>query len=102
MRLILKHDEYVENLYEQLKDTYHTIYRSLPLHSSRGRLVGEIDLLAVNDHAVDIFEVKCSFRPVKAKKQLQKITKLFGAEFDQQVNTWFYCGEAAKLVKIDE
>lgn len=100
MRLILKHDEYVEDLYEQLKDSYHTVFRGLPLHSNKGRLIGEIDLLAVNDHAVDIFEVKCSFRPVKARKQLQKITKIFGSESDQAVNTWFYCGEAAKLLKI--
>jgi hypothetical protein len=97
-----KHDQYVELLFEQLKDTdaYDTIYRGLPLYSTKGRLVGEIDLLAVNKYAVDIFEVKCSFRPVKAKKQLERIVKVFDCKDDQDVSTWFYCGEAEKLVKI--
>ena len=73
------------------------MYRGLPLISSRGRMVGEIDLLGVHAGGVDVFEVKCSFRPVKARKQLQKISKLFN---DKQVKTWFYCGEAAQLMKI--
>lgn len=97
---LLKHDEYLEELYQQLKDHYHTIYRGLPLHSQRGRLVGEIDMVAVGNHGVDIFEVKCSYRPVKAKKQLEKIKRIFGGRQDQPINAWFYCGEAAKLVKI--
>jgi len=62
---ILKHDEYVERLYEQLKANYDQVYRGLPLISRRGRLVGEIDLLGVHGGGVDIFEVKCSFRPVR-------------------------------------
>ncbi len=97
---LLKHDEYVEELHQRIKGRYQSIYRSLPLRSSRGRLVGEIDLVAVNPWGVDIFEVKCSFRPVKARKQLEKIRRLVGGEFDGQVNTWFYCGEAEQLVKI--
>ena len=76
------------------------MYRNLPLHSPKGRLVGEIDLIAVNKTTVDIFEVKCSFRPVKARKQLAKIKKIFGSEIDKTVNTWFYCGEASQLVRM--
>lgn len=97
---MLKHDEYVEQLREQLEGNYTTLYRGLPLISKKGRMVGEIDLLAVNDACIDIFEVKCSFRPTKARKQLEKIRKIVGAEYNQEVNTWFYCGEAGKLVKI--
>ena len=97
---ILKHDEYVELLYEQLKANYDQVYRGLPLLSRRGRLVGEIDLLGVHGGGVDVFEVKCSFRPVKARKQLAKVRKLFGDEVAGAVNTWFYCGEAAQLVPV--
>jgi hypothetical protein len=97
---ILKHDEYVERLYEQLKDNYERVYRGLPLYSRRGRLVAEIDLLAVNPGMVDIFEVKCSFRPTKARKQLEKIRRLVSGYEDAAVQTWFYCGEAATLVKV--
>lgn len=57
-------------------------------------------MLAINSSSVDIFEVKCSFRPTKARKQLEKIRKIVGAENDKTVNTWFYCGEAGKLVRI--
>lgn len=100
MPSLLKHDEYVEELYERLKGRYQNVYRGLPLHSVRGRLVGEIDLVAVNPGMVDIFEVKCSFRPTKARKQLEKIRRLVGGEFNGEVNTWFYCGEASQLVKV--
>ncbi|MBD3208799.1 hypothetical protein GF367_00060 [Candidatus Woesearchaeota archaeon] len=90
----------MEQLYDQLKSSYAQVFRGLPLISQRGRMVGEIDLLAVNESTIDVFEVKCSFRPVKARKQLNKIIKLFGADINKEVNTWFYCGEAAKILKI--
>jgi len=76
------------------------VYRSLPLHSGKGRLIAEIDVIGVGAHGVDIFEVKCSNRVVKARKQLQKIKRLFGSGLDEQVNTWFYCGEAGRLLQI--
>jgi len=97
---ILKHDEYVQQLYAQLKDNYTTVYRNIPLFSRRKRLIAEIDIIAVREDSVDVFEVKCSHRPVKAKRQLRKIRKLLGAETDRQVNTWFYCGEGAQLYKV--
>jgi hypothetical protein len=98
--LILKHDQYVQELFEKLKDNYDVIYRSLPLFSERNRLIGEIDMVGVSSYGVDIFEVKCSFRPVKAKKQLLKIRKIFGQN-DKDVNAFFYHGAGEQLVRID-
>lgn len=74
------------------------IYRSLPLFSERNRLIGEIDLVAVNATSVDVFEVKCSFRPVKARKQLLKIKKIFGNDLD--VSVFFYHGDGEQLVRM--
>jgi len=74
------------------------VYRSLPLFSERDRLIGEIDMVGVSENgSVDVFEVKCSFRPVKARKQLLKIKKIFGGE----VNTFFYHGAGEQLLRME-
>lgn len=98
--LILKHDQYVEQLYAKLKDHYDVIYRSLPLFSERDRLIGEIDMVGVSPNGVDVFEVKCSFRPVKARKQLLKIKKIFG-NVDKDVSVFFYHGAGEQLVRME-
>lgn len=74
------------------------MYTNLPLFSSKRRLIGEIDLVGIKDGKIDVFEVKCSYRIIKAKKQLKKIRKIisFTNEF-KRIRTFFYCGEASKL-----
>jgi hypothetical protein len=71
------------------------------MYSAKNRLVGEVDLVGVHANGIDIFEIKCSYRVVKAKQQLEKIRKLFGADNDASVGYYFYCGAASQLEKIE-
>ena len=72
----IKHDIYLENLCEKIKSDYDSVSKNVRLFSKRGRVIAEIDLLATRENSCDAYEVKCSYRITKAKKQLQKIKKL--------------------------
>jgi hypothetical protein len=92
---LIKHDRYLEELCEQLEDSYDILLRNVPLYSEKRRLVGEIDLLAVRpDGVIDIYEVKCSYRVSKARRQLRKFRKLLSANVQ---NCFFFCGESQSI-----
>ena len=57
--------------------------------------LAEIDILAYKDDEVHVFEVKCSYRFVKAKKQLTRILRLLRLE--RPAKAYFYCGSADRL-----
>jgi len=106
VRGINKHDRYVDALYTRIKDNYDIVYLHYPLFSSgkakKKVMVGEIDLVAIKDDEVHVFEVKCSHRIVKAKKQLKRIKRVLS--FDnilslEKITTFFYCGESG-LVEL--
>ncbi len=61
------------------------------------RLIGDIDIYARKGDKIDIYEVKCSYRLAKAKKQLEKAKKFLGLN---DVTRYFYCGESDLLLKI--
>ncbi|NQU99058.1 hypothetical protein HQ533_06385 [Candidatus Woesearchaeota archaeon] len=88
-----KHDRYIEALHERLRPNYDSISTNVSLYSKRRKKVAEIDLLAEREDTVDAFEVKCSYRPVKAKKQLRKIRKLV----PKVKRTYFFCGESNQI-----
>ncbi|RMF56092.1 hypothetical protein D6745_00260 [Candidatus Woesearchaeota archaeon] len=92
----LKHDRYVEALCEIIKSEYDEIILNIPLYSKRKRKVAEIDILARKGKDYDAYEVKCSYRILKAKKQLRKIKKLL----PNINNLFFFCGESGKLEAI--
>jgi hypothetical protein len=73
----------------------------VPLYSKRKRLVAEIDLLAFKEDYCDIFEVKCSYRITKARKQLTKIRRLI-SEDSKVRHSFFFCGESGKLTNIEK
>ncbi|MBN2567534.1 hypothetical protein JXB02_05630 [Candidatus Woesearchaeota archaeon] len=60
-------------------------------------MAGEIDLLGIKGDRVDVYEVKCSHRLVKARRQLRKIRKLLDLE---NITTYFYCGASRHLELI--
>ena len=91
-----KHDRYLEGLCRQIRRDYDLILRNIPLFSPRRRLVGEIDILAIKGSHYDVYEVKCSFRISKARRQLEKIKKHPSVSGSIR-NMFFYCGESAKL-----
>ncbi|MBU1975316.1 MAG: hypothetical protein KKG59_02830 [Nanoarchaeota archaeon] len=66
----------------------------MTLFGDKGRKVGEIDLLAHKDGHTDVFEVKCSPRKVKARKQLKRIKKHIGPE---NTRCFFYCGASKEI-----
>lgn len=89
-----KHDRYVQRLYDRIKDDYDAVERHVIL-SSRKCIKAEIDILAYKDDEVHVFEVKCSYRFVKAKKQLTRILRLLRLECPAKA--YFYCGSADRL-----
>lgn len=91
-----KHDRYVQQLVRQLRPDYDDISTHLKLERKK-RLIGEIDVVARRGKELHLFEVKCSHRIVKAKKQLFKLKKIFS---HYETTCYFYCGAGNKLVEI--
>lgn len=60
-------------------------------------MVGEIDLVGIKDDKIDIYEVKCSYRMIKARKQLMKLKKNFP---DSINNMFFFCGSSGMIFDI--
>ncbi len=92
----LKHDVYLHDLCEKVKCDYDSVSTNVRLFSKKGRVLAEIDLLAVRQDTCDVYEVKCSHRITKAKKQLQKIKKLL----PNVENMFFFCGESGLLKEV--
>lgn len=98
---ILKHDKYVDALYSRIKPDYDSIQKNVAIYSKKRRMVAEIDILALRGEKYDIYEVKCSHRIYKAKKQLSKIKKIFLKESKKVNNLYFYCGESKALMNLN-
>ena len=98
----LKHDRYVDDLCEQIKPDYDHIYTNVALYSSakkkKKRVIAEIDIIAFKDNKCDVFEVKCSHRAAKARKQLRRIKKL--VLNINIANLFFFCGESGCLEAV--
>ena len=91
-----KHDKYVQTLVSKIKHKYDSLSVNVPIRNSK-RLLGEIDVLAFKNNKADIYEVKCSHRIAKAKKQLHKIEKNLDINFGR---FYFYCGSSGLLVSV--
>ena len=95
----LKHDVYVEELCNQIRPRYDRLLTNVRLFSTARKplVIAEIDVLARKGKMVDIYEVKCSYRITKARKQLQRICKLI----PQVNNAYFFCGSSGVLKTIE-
>jgi Holliday junction resolvase-like predicted endonuclease len=91
-----KHDKYVEELVRRLAPEYDDISTHQKLERKK-RIVGEIDIVARRGDKVHLFEVKCSYRIVKARKQLIKFKKIMR---HQNTSCFFYFGEGNVIVEI--
>jgi len=89
----------VEELCGLLQHRYDHLLTNVRLFSKTRKpvVLAEIDILARKGRRIDVYEVKCSHRITKAKKQLQKICKLL----PEVNNTYFFCGESGLLKIID-
>jgi predicted RecB family endonuclease len=94
-----KHDRYVQRLYDRIKDDYDAVERNVVLSTKKCRKA-EIDIIAYKDDEVHVFEVKCSYRFVKAKKQILRILRLLKPV--KPTKAYFYCGSADRLERIAE
>lgn len=90
---INKHDQYVARLFERIKGEYDSIERHVVVRG-RKSLKAEIDIIGRKGAHVDVYEVKCSPRVCKARRQLAHIRKLLKVE---DISLIFYCGMADKL-----
>lgn len=97
--IVSKHDRYVQTLCESIGDTYDYILTNVPLYSTKRRIVTEIDILAFRDGICDVYEVKCSFRITKARKQLLKIQRLM-SKTSRVGNAFFFCGQSGCLINV--
>lgn len=83
-----------------LKERIEHKYDSISTHvkvKKKKRSLGEIDLIAKNGSKIDLYEVKCSHRVLKAKKQLNKMKRLLNLE---KSRAYFYCGSSRVLMVV--
>ncbi len=85
---------------QRLNTNTSQIQRNILIYSSKNRLVAEIDLLIERPNTIDIYEVKCSFRMIKARKQLHKIKKLLAPTHQKPIKLYFYHGGGDELITI--
>lgn len=107
-----KHDQYVAHLCDELTASgYDRVTAHVELFSKRKRRVAEVDVVATKGARCDIFEVKCSHRITKARKQLIKIKKLINKPQHlaalvanhravKNINVYFYCGESGAMISV--
>jgi predicted RecB family endonuclease len=91
-----KHDQYIKQLCSEINEGYDSISTNIKLKKKK-RFVGEIDVLAKKGNSFDLYEVKCSYRITKAKKQAKSLRKHFGKKIS---NIYFYCGATSSLILI--
>lgn len=91
-----KHDRYVLELSNKIKNNYDSISINVPIRHSK-RSLGEIDIIAKKGNTFDLYEVKCAYRIVKARKQLIRIKRHLNLN---NARSFFYCGNSKMLVTI--
>ena len=91
-----KHDRYVLELSNKIKDNYDSISMNVPVKHSK-RSLGEVDIIAKKGSRFDLYEVKCSYRILKAKKQLSRMKKYLNLK---NARSYFYCGNSKALVVV--
>jgi len=95
MKKLNKHDQYVAELCNQIKDYYDSVTPNYKIQGNK-RSIGEVDILARKGEKLDLFEVKCSHRPIKAKKQLSRLRRYIGGRGE----SFFYCGSSGLLLAL--
>jgi|TARA_Y100000310_G_scaffold91835_2_gene89363 predicted RecB family endonuclease len=95
-RHLTKHDRYVLELRDKIKHKYDFVTVNVKV-AGRKRSLGEIDIVAKKGNKIDLYEVKCSHRILKAKKQLQRMKRLMNLDNSK---AYFYCGSSECLVNV--
>ena len=95
-----KHENYVAMLQGIIGEEYDEIMANTKLFSSRNKVMAEADLIAVKNDYVDIYEVKCSYRPTKAKKQLARLRRLLSQKYRVR-NLYFFPGNMEQIILLN-
>lgn len=95
-----KHDRYVEELRRRIEERYDEVLVNQKFYA-RKRVVAEADLVGVRDGRVDIYEVKCSYRPTKAKAQLRKLRRIVSGSYAVG-SLFFYPANTERLYRYTE
>ncbi len=95
-RKLSKHDKYVLELRDKIKHKYDFVTVNVKV-TGKKRSLGEIDIVAKKGNKVDLYEVKCSHRIMKAKKQLQRMKRLMNLN---KSKGYFYCGSSESLIGV--
>ena len=93
---LTKHDRYILELRDKIQDRYDSISINVKVSNKKRNLV-EIDLVGKIGDKVDLYEVKCSHRIIKARKQLKKIKRILNLHSSK---SYFYCGSSGILVSV--
>lgn len=93
---ISKHDRYVLELRDKVKNRYDFISTNVKI-SGRKRSLAEIDLIGRKGNTIDLYEVKCSHRVLKAKKQLERAKRILRLDNSK---SYFYCGSSGALLML--
>lgn len=91
-----KHDRYIQELCQKIKYDYDSLSTNVKIKKKK-RSLGEIDILAKKGKLIDLYEVKCSFRIVKARKQAKSLRKHLHKSIN---NIYFYCGATSSLILL--
>ena len=91
-----KHDRYVLELKDKIKHKYDFVSVNVKI-AGKKRSGGEIDIIEKKGNKVDLYEVKCSHRIVKARKQLNRMKRLMNLN---KSRAYFYCGSSESLVSV--
>ena len=93
-----KHDRYVEELCGKIKDKYDSVSKHVKVRAKK-RMLAEVDVLAKRGDDMDLYEVKCSPRITKAKRQLRKLSLYLGGGMNT-ANCYFYCGSSHSIMTV--
>ncbi len=99
MQRLSKHDSYLEKVCSAISSQYDELSRNVVLFSRNTRKrnrIAEIDILARKGDIYDVYEIKCSYKLHKAKRQLIRIKRIL----PYVRNTFFFCGESGSLEEI--
>jgi len=94
-----KHDTGVMQLAKMVEDEYDRLERNVIIYSKRDRMIAEADLIGFKDGYADIYEVKCSYRPTKARMQLKKLKKVLSPKIKIR-NTYFFPMNVDQIILI--
>ncbi len=81
----------MSELIDKISSRYDSISSNVYFPISR-KSDAEVDVFAIRGKKIDLYEVKCSFRIVKARQQLRRAKRYFRAE-----NTYLYCGSSGLI-----